>query len=84
MHLMKQSNPAIPFYMVIGGKSELTEFWKASKAQNLPYTRLAREPFLQFTGGVFPLIIWVNDGWVEANADYNTLTQSQIEQWLKK
>ena len=84
MHVMKQNNPSLPFFMVIGGTtSDLTDFWKATKAQNIPYTRLDKNHFLQYTGGVFPLIIWVNDGTVEAKADYNTLTQSAIEKWLK-
>jgi hypothetical protein len=82
MHLMKLKNPSIPFFMIIGGSSSLADFWKASKSENIPYMRLAKEPFLRYTGGVFPLIIWVNDGWVEAKADYNTLSQAEIEKWL--
>lgn len=83
MHLMKQANPALPFYMVIGGESELDDFWKATKAQNIPYTRLDKDNFLNYTGGMFPLIILVNDGWVEAKADYNTLSQPTLEAWLE-
>jgi hypothetical protein len=82
MHVMKKSNPNIPFFLVIGGAAELSEFWKKTKADNIPYSRLAKEPFLDFTGGRFPLILWVNNGWVEANANYNTLNQGQIEQWM--
>lgn len=83
MHLLKQSNPKLPFFMIIGGTSDLTDFWKATKAQNIPYVRLDKDHFLNYTGGVFPLIIWVDDGWVEAKADYNTLNQAEIEEWLK-
>ena len=84
MHLMKEHNPALPFFLVIGGtKSDLTEFWQKTKAQNIPHTRLNGDSFMQYTGGIFPLIIWVNDGWVEAKADYNTLTQKEIEEWIK-
>jgi hypothetical protein len=85
MHLMKVNNPSMPFYMVIGGtSSDLTDFWKESEAHNIPYMRLGREPFLDFTGGVFPLIIWVNDGWVEAKSTYNTLNEGDIERWMGK
>lgn len=71
--------------MVIGGlTSDLKDFWKESSAQNIPYMRLDREPFLGFTGGVFPLIIWVNDGWVEAKSTYNTMNQGEVEKWLGK
>ena len=85
MHLMKQSNPALPFFIVIGGlTTDLKDFWKESSAESIPYMRLDREPFLSFTGGVFPLIIWVNDGWVEAKSTYNTMNQGEIEKWLGK
>ncbi|MES2704585.1 MAG: MauE/DoxX family redox-associated membrane protein [Bacteroidota bacterium] len=83
MHIMKEKNPALPFLLIIGGtKSDLTDFWKGTKAQNVPFTRLNSESFMQHTGGRFPLIIWINDGWVEAKADYNTLNQGAIENWL--
>lgn len=83
MHLMKLDNPSFPFFMVIGGlTSDLKDFWKESDAQNIPYMRLDRDPFLNFTGGVFPLIIWVNNGWVEAKSTYNTMNPGEIEHWL--
>lgn len=84
MHLMKEHNPSMPFFMVIGGlTSDLADFWKESSAQNIPYMRLDKEPFLKYTGGVFPYIIWVNDGWVEAKSTYNTMNQGEIEKWLQ-
>lgn len=82
MHLMKAKDSSLPLFMVIGGKADLTDFWKATKAQNIEYMRLPKEPFLKYTGGVFPYIIWINNGWVEAKADYNTLNQDEIEKWL--
>ncbi len=82
MHLLKHDNPDFPFFMVIGGTSDLTDFWKATKSQDIPYTRLDKDRFLNYTGGVFPLIIWVNDGMVEAKATYNTMTQGSIREWL--
>lgn len=84
MSLMKHSDTSLPFMMVIGGiSSDLTEFWKTTKAQNIPWMRLHRDPFLDYTGGRFPMIIWVNEGTVVAEATYNTLNQQEIEQWLK-
>ena len=85
MHLMKQNNPSLPFFMVIGQgktKSELTDFWNATHAQNIPYTRLDEQNFLRATGGIFPLIVWVNNGKVEAKAEYINLSQKAIENWL--
>lgn len=82
MSLMKKANPSLPLFMVVGGiSSDLTNFWKETKAQNVPWMRLHRDPFLQYTGGIFPHIIWVNNGKVEAKSTYNTMNQSEIEKW---
>ncbi|GAA4463293.1 protein tlpB [Nemorincola caseinilytica] len=83
MSLMKRSDPSMPFFMIIGGiASDLTDFWKYTHAQNIPYMRLHRDPFLNYTGGRFPLIIWVEDGMVIATATYNTLEQRDIKRWV--
>ena len=84
MHQMKDSDPAIPFYMIIGGTSgDLTDFWQETNAQNIPYTLLADDPFDKYTGGEYPQIIWVNNGLVEANTTYPELDQKVIERWMK-
>ncbi len=85
MSLMRAENKELPFFMIIGGvASDLTEFWKVTKAQNIPYMRLHRDPFLQYTQGMFPLILWVDNGTVVAKSTYNTLSQQAVEQWLKQ
>ncbi len=87
MHLMKQANPSLPFFMIIGQGKEskpLDDFWKATHAQDIPFTRLGQDDFFRATGGSFPLIVWVNDGKVEAKAEYINLSQKAIEDWVKK
>jgi uncharacterized membrane protein YphA (DoxX/SURF4 family) len=86
MHNMKQSDPAIPFYLIVGGTGtddDLTGFWKETNAQDIPHTQLADGPFDKYTGGEYPQIIWVNNGWVEANTTYPELDQQVIERWMK-
>lgn len=84
MRLMKKSNPELPFFIIVGGvASDLTDFWKETKAQDMPYMRLHRDPFLNYTGGMFPLILWIEDSRVVAKSTYNTLYQGEIEKWLK-
>ena len=83
MHNLHLHNPAIPFYMVIGGTtSDLKDFWKASNAQDLPYTRLAQDPFMKYTHGLFPTILWINDGQVQADTGYPELTETVIKKWM--
>ncbi len=83
MHGMKERNPNIPFYFIIGGTaSDLKDFWDYSHAEDIPHSRLADEPFDKYTGGEFPQIIWVNNGWVEANTTYPELDQKVIEEWM--
>ena len=84
MHQMEENNPAIPFYMIIvSTMGNINGFWEASQAQNVPYTRLAEKPFMKYTGGVFPQIFWVNNGWVEESTSYPDLDQKVIEKWMK-
>lgn len=85
MHLMKDQDPSLPLFFVIGGNtSDLTDFWKTSKAQGIPYTRVDKDNFLKYTGGSFPVIVWVNNGKVEAKVDYNNLERGAIESWIRK
>ncbi len=85
MHLMHKKNPKLPFYFIIGGtKSDLSDFWNKSKASDIPYSRMERDPFLFYTHGSFPLIVFINKGWVVATAEYANLDQQIIEEWLMK
>lgn len=85
MSLMKRSDPSMPFFIIMGGiASDLTDFWKYTHAQNIPYMRLHRDPFLDYTGGRFPLIIWVDNGMVIATSTYNTLEQRDIKKWVRQ
>ncbi len=83
MHLMKKADSTLPFYMIIGGvDTAISGFWKASDAQDLPHTRLARDPFFKYTGGIFPTILWVNNGRVEASTGYPELNILAIKHWM--
>ncbi|OSZ78291.1 hypothetical protein CAP35_08520 [Chitinophagaceae bacterium IBVUCB1] len=85
MHIMLQKNPKLPLYMIIAGKDEyLADFWKNTKAQNIPYTRLKADDFTAIAGFSWPVIYYIKDGWVEAETNYVLLNQSAIEEWLQK
>jgi len=84
MALMKRDDTTLPFFMIIGGiASDLTDFWKYTNAKNISYMRLHRDPFLRYTGGVFPQILWVNNGQVEAKSTYNTLNEAELKKWAE-
>lgn len=84
MHEMLKLNPQLPFYMVVGGTmSDISDFWRESQSADIPYTRLAVEPFMKYTHGVFPAILWINNGIVEANTNYKELDIKVIEKWMK-
>ncbi len=83
LHLMHQSNPALPLFMVIGGlQSDLTDFWKVTKANDVPYTRLDKDDFLNITHGIFPLILLIDNGEIAGSEDYNDLGQQFLEDWV--
>lgn len=85
MHIMKENNPALPFYFVIAGNDKyLAAFWKETNAQSIPHTKLDADSFTNLIGWSWPVINWVNNGWVEAKTSYITLNQAEIEKWLKQ
>ena len=85
MHVMMLHHPEFPFLMIIGGtSSKLDEFWEKTKAQNVPYTRLEKNAFMNYTGGEFPTILLISDGSVAAKTDYNTLNEQELITWLDK
>lgn len=84
MHEIRQSNPAIPFFLVIGDTTaDISDFWNETHAQDIPSSRLDEEHFDKYTGGEYPQIMWVNNGMVEANTVPSELDQKVIEQWLR-
>ena len=93
MHVMKENNPSLPFYMILTGSDvNFKPFFKETHATNIPYTRIAEEPFKRAVtkevNGMYqisvPQLDWVQDGWVEAETNYITLDQGEVEKWLKK
>ena len=85
MQVMKTKNPALPFYMVLAGDdNNLKPFFEQTKAYNIPHTRLEKQAFLDLVGYSWPVIDWVNNDTVVAQADYVTLSQQEIENWLSK
>ncbi len=85
MKLLRDKDTTLPFYFVIGGNtSDLTDFWKDSHAAQMPYTRVDRDHFMAYTGGVFPVILFVNNDTVEARVEYVDMTLRRTQDWLKK
>ncbi len=82
MHLLHQSNPELPFFLVIGGSRDLSEFWQATQAKDLPFARLDALPFMRTVGGEIPMIVWLNNSEVEAKCDYTQLDGQAIGRWL--
>ncbi len=84
MHQMKSKDVTIPFFLIVGDTTaELADFWQYTHAEDIPHSRLGDEPFDKYTGGEYPQIMWVNNGWVEANVTYPELDLKVIQNWLK-
>ena len=83
MHVMKKKNPSLPFHIVYAGNSRhLDEFWKDTQAESMPHTRLQADDFTNIAGFSWPAIFLVNDGWVEGQTNYVSMSQAEIEKWL--
>ncbi len=83
MHIMKEKNPNLPFFFVVAGKEKnLPAFWKETGAEDIPHTKLKSDEFTAIAGYAWPVIWFINDGEVEASANYISLNQAEIERWL--
>jgi uncharacterized membrane protein YphA (DoxX/SURF4 family) len=84
MHLMYEHNPTLPFLLVIAGSDNLDDFFRETKARPIPHKRLDKEHFLQYTGGIFPTIILLDNGTVVAKTNYLELSEASLTAWLQK
>jgi thiol-disulfide isomerase/thioredoxin len=86
LHIMKERDPSLPIFMVIGGVSNehMSDFFHETHAQNIPYCRLKSDDFTGLVGYSWPVIYYMNNGWVEAQTNYIEMSQSSIEEWLNK
>lgn len=83
--VMKAENASIPFYLFINGKDEvITKFRTSNNIENIPFSKLNGQIFIELAGLKLPIIYYLNNSSVERHLDYFTLEQSHIEEWLKK
>lgn len=83
--LMKESDPLLPFYFVLNGKEErLDDFFKDTKAVNIPFCMLKARSFTYLAGTKLPAIYLVNNDTVENSLDYFHLDQAELQKWLQK
>jgi hypothetical protein len=85
IHILKEKNPAIPFYFVLNGDEEnLKVFFDDTHTENIPHCMLKGSHFIYLGGMVLPSIFLVNNSVVEHQVNYITLDQQEIEKWLVK
>lgn len=84
MHLMREQDTTLPFLMVIALKNDLGPFFEKTGTRDIPYMRMPPEDFVAATGGIYPMIVFVNNGQVEAKVDFEDLTPAMIRKWLNQ
>jgi hypothetical protein len=85
IRIMKEKDPTLPVFLVLNGKKEnLEEFFSDTGADNIPFSMLKARPFTFLSGNSYPAIYLVNNSVVEFQLDYNSLSQEEVESWLKK
>jgi hypothetical protein len=84
MHLMHEQDSTLPFIMAIALKNDPVDFLDKTGTRNLPYLRLPADDFITNTGGIYPMIVFVNNGNVEAKVDFEDMTPTMIRQWLNQ
>ena len=86
MEAIKKSNPAVPLYCIIQTSDEesLQEFLNKSKL-SFPYlTTPDLTAMIRVAGTDFPIIYYVNNGFVESSMSMYDLNEADMMSWLEK
>jgi hypothetical protein len=85
MRIMYQQDPSLPIFFVLNGKKEkLPEFYEDTGSEKVPHCMLKGRSFTYLAGNSWPAIYLVNNGIVELQMDYQTLTEKDLKEWLGK
>lgn len=82
LRLMFEADPQLPILLVIAGESDLNEFFAVTHAEKLPRMRMGKDDFLRQTGGIFPTLLFVEDGLVVGKTNYLDLNTDVLHAWL--
>ena len=83
MHIMKNLNPSLPLYFILNGEeSDLTGFFADTGGDNIPWTMVLGQNFMNISGPRLPAIYWLDNGVVVNKTKYNQLVQDDIERWM--
>lgn len=74
------------FRIVFPGDSvkDVSDFFEKTHSPVLQHTFLTSRRFLDITKGRFPLILMIDDAWVEARYSYRTIDEEEIRRFLKE
>jgi hypothetical protein len=86
IRLMKERNPTLDFYFVLNGDDDkIQPFFDDTKAASIPWCMLLGKNFVLLARGTnMPAIYLMNNGIVEARLNYQSLEQTEIENWFSK
>lgn len=83
-HTLMSRKPNLPIYMILNGEDQnLSEFFEKTLAKNVPYSRLNGKGFIELSEYEVPQILFINNGVIEKKVSHITLTDVEIEEWLK-
>lgn len=84
LHTLMSRKPSLPIFMILNGSDDdLPIFFEKTLSQNVPYSRLNGNGFIELTEYEVPQILFLNNGIVEKKQTYINLTDIEIENWLK-
>ncbi|MFN6378438.1 MAG: hypothetical protein ACK4WD_04135 [Flavobacteriales bacterium] len=86
MEAIKKSNSSLPFYAVIQSTNNdsMEEFLVKSNI-SFPYiTTPDLTAMVKVAGSDYPIILYLNEGYIEKSLTMYDLNKSDMEQWLLK
>jgi hypothetical protein len=83
LHIMHKQNPNWDIRFIVAGKKEyLPDFWKETKAEDVPHIHYPSDNFIKLTGPEVPVIMAIDSGIVKKKFSHINLKDTDIAPYL--
>jgi len=82
--ILKEKFPDLKVFMVLNGDDqEQVEFFKETKSEDIPHTRLKGSDFIKLSGPELPKVFFINNKIVVQKPSYYQIDDTMVSEWLR-
>ena len=88
LHQFKVDNPSLPIYIIYLAPPEefkkdiMEDFFKETKADNIPYTFMEQKEFIEIAGTNVPAMYWIKNGRIEQKVKNGQIHIDMFTSWI--